>query len=164
MSRLDLALDEIRFARAYTVERLADLAPDDWFHMPAGVTHIAYQVGHLAMAEYRLALLRTRGPRPDDDALISPEFIKLFSRTAPVADPAAYPSPAGIRAAFDRVHERVLAEVPALPEPDWDRPLDLPHRFAKTPLTSLFWCGRHELVHTGQIALLRRLLGKPPLW
>ncbi len=39
---------------------------------------IAWQVGHLAMAEYRLALERIRGPQPQDAGLISEEFLRLF--------------------------------------------------------------------------------------
>src|SRR5438067_2654482 len=159
MSPLALALEQVRFARGYTLERLKDLGPGDWFRMPAeGVTHLAWQVGHLAASEYRLALLRTRGPQPGDEDLISPAFLKPFIGAAvPTADPAAYPSPAEIRAVFDRVHERVLAEVPTLPESSLGEPLATPHRVAKTKLDCLFWCGQHELLHTGQIGLLRRL-------
>jgi uncharacterized damage-inducible protein DinB len=166
MSPLALALEQIRFARAYTLERIQDLSPEDWFRMPAeGVTHIAWQVGHLAASEYRLALLRTRGPQPGDEDLISPAFMKPFIGTAvPTADPAAYPSPAEIRAVFDRVHERVLAEVPTLPESSLNEPLMTPHPKVKTKLASLFWCSQHEMLHTGQIGLLRRLFGRPPLW
>jgi uncharacterized damage-inducible protein DinB len=35
---------------------------------------------------------------------------------------------------------------------------------AQTKRASLLWCAQHELVHAGQIGLLRRLLGYPPLW
>ena len=41
--------------------------PAEWFRQPTeGVTHIAWQVGHLALAEYWLTLERIRGRRPDD--------------------------------------------------------------------------------------------------
>jgi len=29
---------------------------------------------------------------------------------------------------------------------------------------ALFWCAHHEMIHAGQVALRRRLLGQPPLW
>jgi hypothetical protein len=72
MSRVTTALTNIVFARKYTL-RFLDALPDaDWFRMPpGGVTHVAWQVGHLAFAEYRLALERIRGPRPDDANLLS---------------------------------------------------------------------------------------------
>jgi hypothetical protein len=34
----------------------------------------------------------------------------------------------------------------------------------KTVIEALFWCSRHESVHAGQIALLRRLHGLSPQW
>ena len=35
---------------------------------------------------------------------------------------------------------------------------------AQTKLQVLHWCANHELVHAGQIALLRRLFGQKPIW
>jgi hypothetical protein len=72
MSRLKLAIEQLTFARNYT-NRLLDAVPvTDWFRQPAaGVNLIAWQVGHLAMAEYRLGLERIRGARPADVELIS---------------------------------------------------------------------------------------------
>jgi uncharacterized damage-inducible protein DinB len=69
-----------------------------------------------------------------------------------------------IRAVFDRVHEQVLRDLPSHPEADLDTPLSPPHSIAKTKHEALLWCAQHEMVHAGQIGLLRRLLGKPPLW
>jgi uncharacterized damage-inducible protein DinB len=65
---------------------------------------------------------------------------------------------------FDRVHRQVLRELPGLPEADLDSPPFRPHPLARTKRECLFWCAQHEMVHAGQIGLLRRLLGHPPLW
>ena len=98
-----------------------------------GVTHVAWQVGHLAFAQYRLALLRVRGARPDDGALIAPEFLAVLGAdTVADRDAARYPSPAEIRAVFDRVHHRVLEDLARHPEADLDSPVPLPHPIAKT--------------------------------
>ena len=109
MSALQTALDQIVFARRYTVGLLDGLPEAEWFRMPAeGVTHLAWQVGHLAFAQYRLALERVRGPRHDDAELLPPVFLTAFGRdSVPDPDPSKYPSPAEIRTVFDRVHERV---------------------------------------------------------
>jgi hypothetical protein len=165
MSRLDLAIEQIVFARNYTIWLLDHTDPAQWFQQPAGVTHIAWQVGHLALAEYRLALERIRGARPEDAALMSDEFMRCLGRdSVPDADPAKYPSPAEIRAVFDRVHEQTLRELRQLDESELDTPVVKPHRLAKTKLWSLLWCAQHEAVHAGQIGLLRRQLGHAPLW
>jgi hypothetical protein len=166
MSRLQFAREQIVFARNYTLWLLSQTPPADWFRQPpGGVTHVAWQVGHLAFAQYRLALERIRGPQPQDANLISEEFLRLFGRdSAPDPDPAKYPTPAEIRAVFDRVHEQVLGELRDLDESELDQPVQKPHRLVKTKLGSLLWCAQHEAVHAGQIGLLRRQLGHAPLW
>src|SRR5437764_224555 len=64
--RLQVAWNEIQAARQYTLRLLDDLTQDEWFRMPQpSVTHIGWQIGHLAMAEYRLALERIRGVQAD---------------------------------------------------------------------------------------------------
>jgi hypothetical protein len=164
--RLQTALANIAFARAYTL-RFLDASPSiDWFRMPpGGVTHVAWQVGHLAMAQYRLALERIRGPRTDDANLIPESFLKTFGRESVAdPDPAKYPSADEIRAVFDRVHERVMAELPAVADADLDNAPPKPHTLCKTKLECLHWCSHHEAVHAGQIGLIRRLLGHSPIW
>ena len=49
--RLETAIRRIEFVRKYTMTLLDDLEPADWFWMPEGFkTHIAWQVGHIAMS------------------------------------------------------------------------------------------------------------------
>jgi hypothetical protein len=166
MSAPQAPLSEIVFARGYTLRLLDAVSPDDWFKMShEGVTHIAWQVGHLAFAEYRLALLRVRGARPEDSALLPTEFLRLFgAESAPDPDAGKYPRPPEIRAVLDRVHEQVLRDVPAVPDADLEAPIEPPHPIAKTKREALKWCAAHEMVHAGQIGLLRRLIGHRPLW
>ena len=159
------ALDQIRDVRAYALPLVDDVAPEDWFRMPAeGVTHIAWQVGHIAMAQFRLCLERLRDLQPGDRDLISKDFIRLFSKgTLPAADQSIYPSAAEIRATFDRVHEAVMRETAVYAGNDLDVPLANPHPMFKTKLDALLFSSKHEMLHAGQIGLLRRLFGKPPL-
>jgi hypothetical protein len=166
MSRLRLAVEQIVFARNYTVRLLDQTPAADWFRQPPGdVSHVAWQVGHLAFAQYRMALERIRGPQPQDAALISGEFLRLFGRDSmPDPDPAKYLTPAEIRAVFDRVHEQALRELRGLDESESDQPVRKPHPLVRTKLWALLWCAQHEAVHTGQIGLLRRQLGYAPLW
>lgn len=166
MSRLQLALDQIANVRKYTVRMLDHVEPAYWFRQPReGITHVAWQVGHLAMAEYRLALERIRGRRPEDEQLISDAFLQQFGKESkPDADPRLYPSPAEIRSVFDRVREQAIRELRDLPEAELDQPVLKPHPLFTTKLGALLWCPQHEMLHAGQIGLLRRLLGHPPIW
>ena len=69
---LGLAIKQIEFARGYTLSILAEIEDQNWYVIPAGCpTHGAWQVGHLAMAEYGLVLFRQRGRAEIDTELMS---------------------------------------------------------------------------------------------
>jgi hypothetical protein len=161
---LERAIEQIKFSRFYTQRFLDTIDPADWFRTPGAVTHVAWQTGHIAFAEYRLALFRIRGQKPGDADLISEGFLQLFNSRNPPHEAAHYPTVAEIRATLDRVHARVLEEVPAYGAALLAEPTNPEHPIAKTKMASLFWCAQHELVHAGQIALLRRELGLAPIW
>lgn len=165
MTLVAMLTRSITASRSYTVDLLATIDEADWFAMPGGVTHVAWQVGHLAMAEYRLALERIRGRLDGDEELIGAEFLKTFGRgSVPVPERSAYPEPAVIRAVFDRVHERVMTGLAGQEDPTLSVPVEVPHRLCATKGEVLDWCARHEMFHAGQIALIRRQLGAPPVW
>ncbi len=166
MSRARSLLESIVRAREYTHQLLAGTSPADWFWMPReGVSHIAWQDGHLAFAQYRLALERVRGERPDDQRLLPNTFREKFGRgSVPVGDANAYPSAEEIRHVFDAVHRQVLEEIPAIKDSLLDQPTTTPHSRFTTKGGALVWCAEHEMIHAGQIGLLRRLRGQQPLW
>ena len=121
-NRLELVRQQIQFSREYTLSLLADIDDDDWFRQPQeGVTHVAWQVGHLAMAQYGLGLFRMRGRRAEDAALMSGSFRKKFSKGS-LPDPAAEnnPSPAEIRDVKD-VHGGRGGTAPAGPPAEISR-------------------------------------------
>ena len=163
--RLSIAIKQIESARAYTKTMLADLTPEDWYFVPdPPVSHIAWQVGHLAMAEYGLCLFRQRGRQEVDSELMSGKFRKLFMKgTMPSDDSGDYPQPEEILTVLDRVHEQALLEMPAFDGAGLDEPLEMPYFGFPTRYGSLLFAGHHEMLHCGQIGMLRRLIGKPPV-
>jgi hypothetical protein len=162
---LQLAIQQIEFARAYTLSILAEIDEGMWFTMPQGCpTHVAWQVGHLAMAEYGLCLFRMRGRQEVDLELMTSGFRKLFSRgTVPEADASKYPLPTEIRATLDRVHAQVLKESQGWTEEQLAEPVDMPYAVHANKLGGLLFCSHHEMLHAGQLGLLRRLLGQQPM-
>jgi uncharacterized damage-inducible protein DinB len=162
---LEFAIKQIQFARNYTLSLLSEIDEADWFAMPAGSpTHVAWQLGHVAMAEYGLCLFRQRGRQPGDLDLMSSSFRKLFSRgSVPLADADKYPAAAEIRATFERVHAQVLSEAPAYTAQQLKEPVDMPYAVEATKLGSLLFCSHHEMLHAGQLGVLRRLMGLPPI-
>lgn len=165
MMRTEDALALMTKARDYT-NRVLETIPDaDWFTMPGGVTHVAWQVGHLAAAQYRLGLERIRGARPEDESIMPASFLSAFGRTSvPQADPSANPSVAEIKKVFHAVHQKVMQVIPSYTDQDLEGAIDPPHPIFKTKGEALVWMSQHELIHTGQIALLRRQVGQPVTW
>ena len=162
---LTLALAQIEFARSYVLATLADVDSKDWFVMPAGCpTHVAWQVGHLAMAEYGLCLFRQRGRQSIDRDLMSNEFRKLFSRgSVPETDAGKYPAAEEIRATLDRVHIQVQKESAGFTAEQLREAVEMPYAVHATKLGSLLFCSHHEMIHAGQVGMLRRMLGRGPI-
>ncbi|MEL7497068.1 MAG: DinB family protein [Planctomycetota bacterium] len=164
--RLATAIRHIEFARNYMLTLLEDLSDDDWFWTPENFpTHIAWQVGHIAMSEYGLTLFQQRGRNREVDAeLMSSKFRKLFMRgTKPSLERDTHPQPEEILTVLNRVHEQMRLEVPTFDGPALDEPLGPPTSAYATRYGALLFTGDHEMLHAGQIGLLRRLMGKPPL-
>jgi len=178
--RVEIAVRLLESAREYLYSLLEDLDDDEWFWSPppdcgkttlvtgadgsAYQSHIAWQVGHIAMAEYGLMLFRQRG-RAEIDLLLMPgSFRKRFARgSKPVSDPAAYPRPAEIRAQLERIHDQVLQEVGNYPDSQLDEALDPPHAAYATKYGAMLMASQHEMLHCGQIGMLRRLMGRDPV-
>ncbi|NQU20175.1 MAG: DinB family protein [Candidatus Nealsonbacteria bacterium] len=165
MSRVEMLVGQIQVARQYTASLLDGTDSADWFRSPAGgVTHIAWQVGHIAVAQYYLTMQRIRGKRPADAELISDEFMQLFGKgSTPEANPEKYASPNEIRRVFDSVYQQAIHEVRETSDSVLDEPTDPPHPMFSTKFGALAFCPQHEMLHAGQIGLLRRLLGCEPL-
>jgi hypothetical protein len=164
-ARLDAVIDRMRRTREYTRQYLPDLTPEDWFWSPPSyTTHIAWQVAHIAVSQYNLCLRRLRGRTAEDDSLVSEDFVNSFKiGSQPIAGSKANPPLAEIQRVFDAVHHQILTELPLVDDAELDAPSEPPHPRFKTKLGGIDYASQHELVHAGQIAMLRRLMGKAPL-
>lgn len=164
--RLRIAIRHIEFARRYTHTLLEGLSDEDWFWVPPQfTTHIGWQVGHLAMSQYGLTLFQQRGrDREVDSKLMSSKVRKLFMRgTEPIADASAYPDPSELLALLDRVHTQMQKEIVSFDGDQLDESLGPPTAAFDTRYGALLFAGDHEMIHAGQIGMLRRLMGKEPL-
>ena len=163
--RIEIAAKHLLSAREYTGTLLEDLSEDDWFWTPAdSVSHIAWQVGHLAFAEYGLMLFRQRGRRTEDAELMSGRFRKTFAKgTIPSSDRSLYPTRQEILDTLQRVHVQAFTELSKFDDAELDQEIDRPWSTFNTRYGALLFAGDHEMLHAGQIGLLRRLMGKSPV-
>ena len=160
-----MAIDQIVAARQYTHSLLDGIDQNDWFRQPIeGLNHVAWQVGHLAMAQYGLVLFRQRGRKLEDTELMSSAFRKKFSRgSTPHQDPEFYPAPEEILNVFERVYNQSMEELATYPLEQLNEPVEDPYAAYPTKLGCLIFCAHHEMLHAGQLGMLRRLLGSDPV-
>jgi len=164
MQMRDYVVDRLEAARNWTDRLVADIGPDRWFEMPAaGVGHVAWQLGHLAVSQVALVHVRCFD-KPVADC-IDPDLVKTFGRgSTPVAQADAYPSAADIRALFDRTQREVIEMVRTMTDADLDAQAGTdPHPMFTTKAGAIGTAAIHEGFHAGQIAMMRRLWGKAPL-
>ena len=161
MSIRRILIEDLETARGYANDLLSHIDQDLWFRQPdEGQNHIAWNVGHMAVAEYGLCLKRVRGDHPGDSDLVDASYFALFGKgSEPSADSHRYPSPDEILATFHRIHQQVLAEVPKYDDALLDESVEPPHPMFKTKVGAIRFSPKHEMLHVGQIALLRRLFG-----
>ncbi len=162
---LQAALGQIDWARRYTLELLEATPEDRWFEIPDGLpTHVAWQVGHLAVSQYGLLMFRIRGRSPDDLDLIPGRFRKAYGRgSGPKADPTDQPTPTELLERLNRVHELAMAELASIDPAVLLEPVDMPYAVYPIKLGAILFCPMHEQIHAGQIGVLRRGLSLDPV-
>lgn len=165
ISPLELARRQIEGARAYTLTLLEPTPEDLWHTIPEGSkTSIAWQVGHIAFAEYGLCLVRTRGRQEHDDSFMPRNFRHKFAKAS---DPAAitveeFPVET-IRKVYDDVHRQVLEEFSTFTPEQLEEEVPMPYLVFPNKLGALLLASHHEMLHAGQIGLTRRQLGLDPV-
>ncbi len=161
----DQAIAQFTWARQYTLQLLEATPRELWYQLPSGATtHVAWQVGHLAVSQYGLLLFRQRG-RAEGDLELMPGWLrKQFGRgTTPAASSAGQPTADDLLARLDAIHARALEELPHATADQLREPIDMPYAAYPIKLGALVFCPIHEAIHAGQIGLLRRLHGLEPV-
>ena len=65
--RITCQIERTRVATHQMIERVPH---EFWFEMPSGITHVAWNVGHIAVAEYFLGMIFVRVTKNEDARLI----------------------------------------------------------------------------------------------
>jgi hypothetical protein len=161
----DLILLQTKWARQYSRQLIDSIPEALWYAQPIGLkTHVAWQVGHLAVSQYGLMLFRQRGRMPGDLELMPGWLRKQFGRgTTPSESAEGMPSPAELLAMLDKIDVQAHAEVAELTAEQLQQPTEMPYAAYPIKLGALLFCPIHESIHAGQLGLLRRLHGLDPL-
>ena len=161
----DAVMGQVEFARNYTQELLENTPEELWPIVPTGASsHIAWQVGHLAVSQYGLMLFRQRG-RAEGDLELMPGWLrKRFGRgSLPPRELSEVPSRASLLECLSKIHAASMTALPGFTAEQLMEPIEMPYAVHPIKLGALLFCPLHESIHIGQIGMLRRLHGLSPI-
>lgn len=142
---------------------LGDLSDADLLVRPIpGTNHIAWQLGHLINSEHNMIGAIKQGAMPPLPAGFEAKFKK---ETASSDDPSHFPRKQEFLEIYSQQRQATLKALEACSDADLDAASPEQFRNFWPNVGSLFSMqGSHWLMHAGQWAVLRRKLGRPPLF
>jgi uncharacterized damage-inducible protein DinB len=139
---------------------LSDLSDEDLIVRPVSAAHhAAWQIGHLILSESQMI----NGVRASSAPALPSEFAARHDKGAAKAgDNTQYYSKSQYLSFMNSLREATLALLSQLSEQDLSKPGPEAMRSYAPKVGSVFLSiANHELMHSGQIAVIRRALGKP---
>ncbi len=162
------AKDAIKRALTSTQGLLAwyvsDLSDADLLIRPVpNANHIAWQLGHLIVAEQNLCKGYLPGARYPE---LPVGFSGQHGKDTAAMEPAkGFLGRDQYLDLFKRSREATIAVLDVLPDADLDKPVSGPMaQFAPTVASLLLLQANHTTMHSGQFTVVRRKLGKPVLF
>lgn len=142
---------------------LADLKDSDLFvRAVPNTNHIAWQLGHLIAAERMFVEAVRSGVMPPLPAGFAEKHNK---ETASVDDPTRFYKKDEYLNLYNQVRAATMKTIDALQDSELDQAGPEKYRdFCPTVASVFLMLPTHWVMHAGQWAVIRRKLGKPPLF
>ncbi len=158
MKAHEIIREQLATARYVMSRYLEDLTDAELHLSPVTGAHTAaWQVGHLIVSEKRMA----EGIRAGAGVDLPAGFEGAHAKDAPADTTGAF-SKAQYAELMKIQRERTIVLLDSLSESDLSRPAPEFMRAYAPHVGSVFGSiAGHELMHSGQVAVLRRSLGKP---
>ena len=139
---------------------LQDLTDADLLHRPCeGGNHIAWQLGHLIVSEHNLMEIVCPGTMPP----LPTGFAERYAKETAASDNAAqFDSKEALLKAYETQRAATLKNLAKQSDSDLDRATGVD--YAPTVGSMFSMMGSHWMMHGGQWAVIRRQLGRPPLF
>ncbi|SFJ38261.1 DinB family protein [Planctomicrobium piriforme] len=138
---------------------LQDLTDEEMMHRPApGANHVKWQVGHLIASENMMI----DGILPNSMPTLPVGFADMYSKqTAGLDDPKEFHTKEELLKVYREQRAATLAALAKLSPEQFDKPTSID--YAPTVGSMFSLQGAHWMMHSGQWAITRRQLGRPPL-
>lgn len=138
----------------------ADLTPQEYLHRPAPKANCAaWLIGHLTLSE-RNALKALGAPLPELPA----DYERRFSQAEGCPTAEEFGDVTGLMPLFSEHRSRLIEAVRSASPEQLDKPLENARPPVFTTAGNLAnFMAVHSAMHAGQITIIRRSLGRPPL-
>jgi hypothetical protein len=162
MNTQQAIVSNLNTARFIMTSYLSDLSDAELVVRPVpGAHHAAWQLGHLVLSECQMI----RSVCPDLTVEMPPDFIARHDKAKATANATDdfFPKDTYV-SLMNRVRSVTLSAVERFSADDLSKPGPEAMRAYAPTVGSVFLAiANHEILHCGQLAVLRRSLGKPVL-
>ena len=163
MDTKDAIKTALDMANMISTSYLGDLTDAEMMHRPApGCNHIKWQIGHLIASENNMI----NGCVPGASPALPDGFAEKYSKeTAASDDSAAFDSKEDLMKLYEQQRAATLAALEAISIDDLDNesPEEI-RSYAPTFGAAFLMQDAHWMMHAGQWAVIRRQLGREPLF
>lgn len=160
MNAKDVIKLGIDMGRLISMGYLEDLTDQEMLHRPAqGANHINWQLGHLIAAEHEMVNLALPNSMPALPAGFAEKYTK---ETAGSDDPAKFLKKAELLKIYEEQRAGTLKALERFPDSELDKPSGVSYAPTKAHLFDMQ--DSHWVMHAGQWAVIRRQLGRKPLF
>ena len=153
----------IDMSKMISTSYLEDLTDEEMMHRPApGANHIKWQVGHLIASENNMINQVAPGAVPQ----LPEGFAEKYSKeTSKIDDASAFDSKTDLLALHDKQRAATLAALESISDEEFDKaaPEEM-QSYAPTVGHAFLMQDTHWMMHAGQWAVIRRQLGREPLF
>jgi len=136
-----------------------DLKADEYLHRPTPKANcVAWLIGHMALADRRmLVLLGVEPPKLPEG------FDKQFSRDEGCPQAGEFGDVSRLLPIFDQHRDLLIESVKKATTEQLDKPTERIMPMFKNVGELINFMALHTTMHAGQITIIRRSLGKPPI-
>lgn len=150
-------------ANMISTSYLGDLTDEEMMHRPApGCNHIKWQVGHLIASENNMINACVPGALPE----LPDGFADKYSKETAASDDAAnFDSKEDLMKLYEQQRAATLTALENIEEAEFDKegPESI-RAYCPTVGSAFIMQDSHWMMHAGQWAVIRRQLGRDPLF
>lgn len=151
---------------AWLHKLIVSIPSEKWDEVPQVIeSNVSWQVGHLVISIYYHSVMVIVGHQAAILAQVPMrDYTKLFSFTTVPKNAVGKTSPEELKKYLKIIEDNSLEVITLLLPVNLQaelEPTKMPHPVATTKFEALSWNIKHTMWHCGQIAMLKRIIGKP---